>query len=122
MFKKLFLVLGLTLFSMMPAYAGALNFSHPSIILACKDLDNLNVLFAIALTRQPTMSEINFSNCLRVKGFGAPVLPAIVDGLERITRTHKDWEGDRFAIFEHIPRSAYLLIYNPDGLDGQVAS
>ena len=121
MFKKLFLTLGLVLFTIVSANAGALRFSHPSVLLECDNLDTITNIFTTAFTQTPDSTDISFIGCKADKGFGSPVLKSVAERLIKITATQKDWEGDPFAIFSYPDRNLYVIMYNPDGLDGQIA-
>ncbi len=122
MFKKLFLTLGLVLFTIVPANAGTLRFSHPSAFLECDNHDTISNIFTTAFTLIPNAMDISFIGCKAIRGFGSPVLKSVAERLIKITVTQKDWEDDPFAIFSDPDRNLYVIVYNPDDLEGQVAS
>ena len=99
-----------------PSYATPLNFSHPSVIVFCTDLNQMTELFGAAQKARPARI---YPTCLPYRTFSAPIEEHIQNELVKISASMPDFEGDPFAIFSFITdtgETVYLLIYNPDSV------
>ncbi len=109
-----FLLLSAAGFS--PSYADPLNFSYPSVIVFCTDLDQMTELFSSAQNKRPARI---YPTCMPNQSFGAPITEHVQNKLTKISASMPDFEGDLFAIFSYITdtgETIYLLIYNPDAV------
>ncbi len=114
MIKTFLLTITTLLFLTSSTLAGALNFSHASVIIVCNNLEGAVSIFETAQNKQPDVTVIG---CYGDRSFGNPIHSAVKKDLNRISAIMSDWEGDPFALFEVRDQNIWLIIYNPDNLN-----
>lgn len=121
MFKKLLLILGLSLFAWMPSAQAELNFKHASVIAVCNNLEDVLLIFQTAQNEDPNFIALGIpkERCYRDSSFGGRIRAEVKVLLRQVSAFAIDWEGDPFAIFQYNDSNIFFLIYNPNDLLNQ---